>query len=121
MRRNMEIVRELLIKISIGTENLSYDPTTPEGKLYIYHIEIIEQAGFIKYERLFEDMIPMVYVDEVRLTWSGNDYLDAVKNDNIWKKIKEVIKAKGLELGDVPFSVIIELGKKQVKDLVGLE
>lgn len=121
MRRNMDIIRELLIKISEGIETLEYDPQNSTDKIYIYHIELLEQAGFLKYDRMFQDMVPMIYIDRPRLTWNGNDYLDSIANESVWNKTKDIIISKGLELGDVPISVIKELTKSQLKKIIGLD
>ena len=32
------------------------------------------------------------------LTWEGNDYLDLVRDNSLWKKTKETITKKGLPL-----------------------
>lgn len=56
-----------------------------------------------------------------KLTWYGNDYLDAISSENVWSKTKEIIKEKGMEVSNVPFEVLIELAKLQVKNWIGLE
>jgi len=70
---------------------------------------------------IFTDMIPMVYIEEPRLTWDGNDYLDSISNEGIWNQTKETIKTKGFELEEVPFTVIKEFTKQQIKRSIGLE
>ena len=32
------------------------------------------------------------------LTWEGYEYLDKIRDDSIWKKVKDVAKDKGLPL-----------------------
>lgn len=36
--------------------------------------------------------------DSDNLTWEGYEYLDKIRDDSIWKKVKDVAKDKGLPL-----------------------
>jgi len=120
MRRDMEVIRELLLKIADGVELLEYDPMDKQENSYIYHVELLEQAGLIIYDKCFHDMIPRVYVDRPRLTWEGNNYLDAISNKTIWNDIKGIIKSKGLTLTDVPFEIIKEISVKLLKTKINI-
>jgi len=121
MRRDMEIIRSILLSVSKSDETIELNPLDPDDKLYDYHIDILKQANFIFYKEKFEDMIPMIYIDEPRLTWEGNDYLDNISNPNVWNKTKKVIISKGFELSDVPFSIIKELAKNHIEDILGMK
>lgn len=37
------------------------------------------------------------------LTWQGHEFLDAVRNDTVWRKTMALVKEKG---GSVPFDVV---------------
>jgi|SRR5690625_2497977 len=116
----MELVREILLTITENKETIELDPLNPQDELYEYHIDILKEANLISYKRKFEDMVPTVYVDEPRLTWEGNNYLDNIVDTKVWKETKRLIISKGLELGSVPFSIIKEVSKSYIKDKVGL-
>lgn len=120
MKRDMEFVRKILIDISEGKirQELSFD--SEEDLKYHYHLQIMEQAGLVKYKEI-ASMDGTYYIDEPRLTWAGNDYLDAIFNEGVWSKTKEVIKGKGMEVSNVPFEVIIELAKAQLKHWFGMD
>lgn len=120
MRRDMDLVRNILLEISKSDETIELDPFESNGKLYSYHIDILKEANLITYKDKYEDMIPMIYIDEPRLTWEGNDYLDNINNESNWNKTKEFITSKGLELGDVPFSIIKDLAEYLIKNKIGL-
>ena len=51
------------------------------------------------------------------LTWQGHEFLDAVRNDTVWRKTTALIKEKG---GSVPFEVIKALAVKVAGSLFGL-
>ena len=43
------------------------------------------------------------------LTWQGHEFLDAIRNDTIWNKTKNVVAERG---GAIPFELIKELAIK---------
>jgi len=55
------------------------------------------------------------------LTWNGHYLLDSIKNDSIWNKVKDGIKTKGLELGQLSFGVIKDFAKIELKKRLGIE
>lgn len=50
----------------------------------------------------------------------GHEFLDSIRNEGIWNKVKDVVKSKGLEIGSVPLEVLKEYAKMQVKNIFGL-
>ena len=102
MKRDMDLVRLILLKIEeehtsglvMGITIDNYDIET-----VAYHCEIMYQAGLIleyKRERAWGNKTVSVAVGG--LTWEGQDYLDKVRDDKLWKKTKEEISKKGLPL-----------------------
>lgn len=101
MKRDMDLVRLILLKIeeeyrTTAIQNLSvdgYDMAT-----IAYHCMIMNEAGLISsYKPLYADND--IYSFGVGpLTWEGNDYLDKVRDNSIWKKTKDILTKKGLPL-----------------------
>lgn len=101
MKRDMELVRLILLKIekeyrSTALYNLEingYDTET-----IAYHCEILHEAGLLSdYDALYADeQICNFAVGS--LTWEGNDFLDKIRDNSQWKKIKDTIRQKGLPL-----------------------
>lgn len=101
MKRDMDLVRKILLKIeeeyvSTAIYNLSidgYDMAT-----VAYHCKILHETGLISdYGAQYGDN--EIYAFCVgALTWEGNDYLDKVRDDSVWKKTKDVIVEKGLPM-----------------------
>jgi hypothetical protein len=54
----------------------------------------------------------------IRLTWKGHEFLDAARNDTIWKKALGHIKKAGVQ---VTLPVLEEVLKKAAKELLGLQ
>ncbi|MGE7667388.1 DUF2513 domain-containing protein [Ureibacillus composti] len=128
MRRDMELVRNLLIEIADEVQQFNLNPghlnadeiAKENDKLIKYHLEIMEQAGLITYE-MMNFMGGTVSFSNVKLTWHGQDYLSSIENENVWNKTKEVAKTKGFEIAKMSFDLLFDLALKQGKQLIGLE
>lgn len=101
MKRDMDLVRLILLKIeeeykSTALINLSIDGYDTDT--IAYHCKIMYENGLVSYYRAnyAEDEIYIFCVGS--LTWDGNDYLDKVRDNSIWKKTKDTITQKGLPL-----------------------
>lgn len=101
MKRDMELVRLILLKIeeeysstAISNLNISgYDMET-----VAYHCKILNEAGLISdYGARYADNSLWSF-DVGSLTWEGNDFLDKIRDNSQWKKVKDVIVQKGLPL-----------------------
>ena len=99
MKRDMELVRLILLKIeeeysstAISNLNISgYDMET-----VAYHCKILNEAGLISDygARYADNSLRSFGVGS--LTWEGNDFLDKIRDNSQWKKVKDVIVQKGL-------------------------
>lgn len=95
----MDLVKEILCRLAetksrkeqvTSNDFEGYDP-----ELVSMHMEMMEEAGLIK--GYASHSIGSFYYAADRLTWYGNDFLDASRNDKIWNKAKKVIvKAGGI-------------------------
>ena len=101
MKRDMDLVRLILLKIeeeykSTALINLSIDGYDMDT--VAYHCKILHEAGFVSnYNASYAG--DELYIFSVgALTWEGNDYLDLVRDNSLWKKTKETITKKGLPL-----------------------
>ena len=52
------------------------------------------------------------------LTMKGHDFLDATRNETVWKKVKETVSAKG---GGIPFAVLQSLAIETAKQIFLIE
>ena len=112
MKRDMDLIRKILAE----TESLPYksgnicrvevDGYTPEQ--VSYHVEILAEANLVKATHLGRETIPH------RLTWEGHEFLDASRNDTIWKKALEISKQAGGVAFEVMKSLLIQMAKDAV-------
>lgn len=102
MKRDWNIIRNILISLeekSSGkhTLHLSDFPEDEKGE-YSYHVELLIEAGMISGSmskaigRTPHDFIA------TRMTWEGHEFLDAIRNDTVWKKAKSSFAQHGLSM-----------------------
>lgn len=101
MKRDMELVRKILLKIEEEYRSSALLNLPIEGydmETVAYHCRIMQDAGLLTdYEgRSSNNQLYMFWVGP--LTWEGNDFLDKIRDDGVWHKTKEAITKKGLPL-----------------------
>jgi len=126
MKRDMDFVRDLLLKIEeLDPENsldlIDSSASKPEKhKLYEHLKMLIEEADLVRGEE--EDSIgfdPQWY--NLGLTWQGHEYLDNIRDPEIWRKTKE----EATKLGGFSLELVGALAKgllkKQIEKHTGVE
>jgi hypothetical protein len=109
MKRDMELVREILRRVEDHQQAMGWVPLDIPGhsrEEVSYHVMLLAQAGLLEATDLVSTA-GFLY-EAKRLTWAGHEFLDAIRNDTVWNKVKETVKEKGgaipLEMGVVaPF------------------
>jgi len=120
MKRDMELIRKLLFlieELDDPHKELKI-PSDIDKQVAVYHLKLLEQAGYTENNIKYAGNQPLWIYSS--LTWDGHEFLDSVKNDTVWEKVKEGIKSKGLELGQVSFSVLIDFVKFKLKEKLGI-
>src|SRR5215208_2731090 len=119
MKRDMELVRKILLETeqyAKGTGWVNIEIPGYSSEDVSYHVKILGEAGLLAAQDLTTHngfcWMPR------SLTWEGHEFLDAVRNDTVWVKTKNVVKEKG---GSVPFEVIKELAVRFAGSLFGLD
>ena len=118
MKRDMELVRRVLLEteqsptvddlIDLKIEGYSLEEIS-------HHVKILAEAGLLEAQDLTTH-------DEFEwkpksLTWKGYEFLDAARNETVWRKTTDLVKDKG---GSVPFEVLKDLLIKVATTLFGL-
>ena len=101
MKRDMDLIREILLKIEeeyISTALYDLKIDGYDKETIAYHCKIMHDEGLIfDYKANYAGN--MLYSFGVGgLTWEGNDFLDKIRDNTVWNKTKTVIKEKGLPL-----------------------
>ena len=100
MKRELELCREIMLQTE---ENL--DPLGMAIHIEIsgyseveigYNTYLLGDAGLLEVADGFRSMnAPWRYMP-LNLTWEGHEFLDASRNESVWKKALETIGEKGL-------------------------
>jgi hypothetical protein len=111
LTRDMNLIFELLKKIvdseyeEIYCRPIKIDDYKDD--VLGYHLYLMDQAGLIEASvpdtTMGPDFESAIFIE---MKWEGYEFLDALKNDTVFKKFKSVLAEKGKE---IPFKVAQEL------------
>lgn len=124
MKRDMDLIRDILLAIesdsrldgtrwimpSSDGENLGIIGTSHSEEEVAYHLQLLVEAGLVRGNPTMD--MPMIS----KLTWQGHEFLDNIKDQDVWSKTKDKIKG----LSGVALSVVGELAAAEVKKRFGL-
>jgi len=127
MKRDMDLIRELLLKLEslpaergavfhIAPDDVEVAVSGYDGDQIAYHLSLIREAGFIE----SPGSQPMDGITFSRLSWDGHDFLDAIRDPEIWAKTKR----GALAAGGFTFDLLKDLArgyiKKQITERTGV-
>ena len=128
MKRDMDLIRELLLKL----EALELRPGTwahitgddPEiaidgfsGDQIEYHLRLLKAAGLLD----SSGSQPMVGVGFKGLSWEGHDFLDSIRSPAVWRQTKNGVEAAGGFTVDLLKDLAKGFIKKQIEDYTGVK
>lgn len=115
MKRDMELVRKVLLHVEHVHEGDS--PTIIDVNAFAFedfdskdvygHLDILARAGFIEDHHQRNSITPIVW----GLSWSGHEFLDSVRDPEIWRKTK----AAGEKVGGWTLSLLADYAKGLLK------
>lgn len=113
LRRDMDLLRRLLIAIAEGRGDMT-NSTEDEIK---FHLGLMIEGGLLRGEAdwLGQEIPRTIRVEG--LSWRGYDFLAAVREEAAWHRVKASLAKVG---GQAAFEVIIALGVAAGKHAVGL-
>ena len=119
MKRDLDLIRKILLKVEDSNVDEALTNIKIEGyenDEIAYNLSLLKNAGYIEGEILYEmgSVVPSAYMI-FGMTWIGHDFLDACRNEGIWAKAKEKIRAIGEDVPlDVFKAVLIDIMTKQL-------
>ncbi|MEF9876484.1 MAG: DUF2513 domain-containing protein [Gordonibacter sp.] len=119
MKRDMNLARTILLTLAESEKPIdasSIASTEYPPKMVGYHFQILDEAGLIVASVRAADNDPYYFAMASRLTWDGNDFLDSIRDDLIWKRASSTIgKATGGASLDVVKTVASSLVLETIK------
>lgn len=124
MQRDMDLVRSILMKIDEGngrmrmSDLLAEDATDQDRQKLVYHLKMLtEQTGFVS-GIAAHTMSGNNWI-ELDVTWAGHEFLDNIRDPDVWKQTKAgASKVGGFSL-KILSSVAEGLLKARVDKLLG--
>lgn len=110
MKRDMDLIRLVLLDTE-GEEKQDFSGFTEEQREY--HKALVIEAGLVHGEVVLDEEGQPRDAALIRLTWKGHEFLDAARNQSIWRTAGERIKKAGIH---VSMAVMEELLKKLLKE-----
>jgi Hypothetical protein (DUF2513) len=131
MKRDMDFIRGLLLKIeggqtmfqatsseearALGIE-LEQPMTNDEARKLYGHLALMEEAGLLR--EVTNTSARSVLT--TGLTWAGHDFLDSVRDEEVWQKTKSAAS----HVSDTTFGVLKDLAvaysKMKITELTGV-
>lgn len=120
MKRDPNLVRSLLLHFE-AKPNDAVDscPVVPEHTdLEVkYHLLLMYEAGLLRAEPELSKTGRIIKVHPFSLTWNGHEFLDAARNDSLWRKATSTVASK---TGAISFAVLQALLISLAKDKLGI-
>lgn len=121
MKREWDVIREVLIEIETLDEPARYKATygvgdehEPETYAKARQALLLWKAGFI--EAVDASTLAGPAILSPALTWQGHDLLDTLRSKPVWERIKKTAEEKGIEL---TFDAVKALGKAALAAILG--
>ncbi|NMZ73412.1 DUF2513 domain-containing protein [Pseudomonas nitroreducens] len=119
MQRDMDLIRKIVLVVNDLESGAINSMEGVDQFRFTYHAKLLIEAG------LAEGVVTSPVNGQFsgaklwRLTWSGHDFADSIKDDTLWKKAKDnVIKPSA----SWSFNVLLEYLKFEIRRRIpGLE
>ena len=120
----MDLVRDLLLQIEEFDQGYGGDVEIEAGDhephVVAEHLRLLLEARLIEGAAAPDDEYAFDHILPTRLTWSGHDFLETVRDPEIWKKTKEgALSARGFTL-DLLQDLAKGFIKKQIEERTGI-
>lgn len=105
MKRDMDLIRNLLIKVEEvyepGAGSINFSKIRIDGyddKVIAEHLLLVKEAGLIRNINAKQYVTGSTMLSIGNLTNEGYDTLEKFRNDTVWNKTKEIARDKGLPM-----------------------
>ncbi len=121
MQRNWEIIRKILLRLEESEKPNPYiNANSFEGleeQEVAYNMRLLSEAGYIeaKIQNLHDGSGKIGVALATKITNAGHNLLDTIRNDTVWRKIKDKFSKSGI---DMTFDLVITAGKKIMESML---
>ncbi|MFK9098255.1 DUF2513 domain-containing protein [Pseudomonas guariconensis] len=115
MKLDKELIREILLAVEAHDDPQGWMDLRIEGRSseeVSYHVMLLDEAGLISGIDL--GSIGHFEWQPRRLTYKGHEFLDSVRDPEIWRRTKEGAETAGV----AGLGFLVELGKAYCKQML---
>jgi hypothetical protein len=120
MKRDMELIRELMLAIESQDGDFNYESVKAIGydePQIEYHLDLLIKARLVVGEvHPLQGGFSPIFVVE-KLSWDGHEFLDNARNESVWKDTMKQVKEKG---GGISIALLTQLLISVTKQHFGL-
>lgn len=120
MRRDMDVVRIIILAVSEASGPVkSVDGITDQD--FDFHAQLLDEAGFVEAAIMSNGKRPASDAMIWRLTWTGHEFVDSVRDPQVWAKTKQAAAFGGGFTVDLLKDLAKGFIKKQIEELTGVK
>lgn len=120
MKRDMDLVRKILQGVESAEDAVHLDDLEKMNGIsnytdreVWYHVQLLDYAGYLDCLMTQSDDSRLRRGIVYGLTWDGQDFLDALRDDSVWEKTKRAVRESvGSTTFDVVKCVAVEASKR---------
>lgn len=120
MKREPDLIRILLLYFEAKpNDQVDSCPIIPEytAQQVAHHLLLMHEAGFLRAEPELTKTGRVIKIHPFSLTWHGHEFLDAARDESLWRKATSIAAAK---TGALSFSVLQALLISMTKQQLGI-
>jgi hypothetical protein len=112
MKRDMDVVRRIVLALQDADSTLN-GVEGVEQAIFLEHARLLVDEGLAEGHILVTGVPPKAQVANLfRLTWAGQDFADASKDETVWEKAKKHVLKPGVSW---TFALLLEWLKVESK------
>jgi len=99
MKRDMDLIREILRAVEACEDSYGINSPPIEGyseAQIAYHLRLLIDGGLIEVKDVAGGFQQGDEYIGINLTWDGQDFLNAARDDSLWTKAKEAVINSGV-------------------------
>jgi hypothetical protein len=116
MKRDIDLIRLLLLQAE-DNEEAREELKRYDQKEVMYNAALLVDQGLALGAVMRHGFHEVVRADIDCLTWEGHDFLDAARDNTLWRKAKEKVMKPGAAF---TFEIVKEFLKAEVRSHLGL-
>lgn len=93
MCRDMDLIRDMLLTTGDATSPVdarTFVDGAHDWGTVVYNLDMIRQANLAEV-RFGRTALGITRATVGPLTWAGNEYVDAIRDNNVWKTVKHTL------------------------------